>query len=210
MKSSPFVVGLTGGIGSGKSTAARLFVELGAGLVDTDMIAHTLTGAGGKAMPLLITAFGAEIAADDGSLARSEMRRMALADPVLKKRLESVLHPMIHREAAKEIAASAAPYVLYAIPLLVESSGRIPYALDRVLVVDCPKETQCARVMRRGNFSREEAWSIINSQTSRAERMKLADDVLDNSGEESGLLSAVRILHERYLDLAGEKTSHGS
>ncbi|MCL2022520.1 MAG: dephospho-CoA kinase [Betaproteobacteria bacterium] len=209
MKLSPFVVGLTGGIGSGKSTAARLFVELGAGLVDTDAIAHALTGANGKAMPALIAAFGADIAAGDGSLARLEMRRRAFSDPALKKRLESILHPMIRSEAAKAIAASSQPYLLYAIPLLAESGGRALYALDRVLLIDCPETLQCERAARRGSLSREEVWSIINNQASRAERLELADDVLDNSGEESSLLTAVRALHERYLDLAREKISDG-
>jgi len=198
------VVGLTGGIGSGKSTAARFFVELGADLVDTDIIAHQLTGKGGAAMPALIEAFGAEIAAADGSLARSEMRRRAFTDPEQKKRLESILHPMIRAEAEKAIAASAAPYLLCAIPLLVESGGRSAYALNRVLLVDCPEALQCERVMARGNLSREEAWRIIQSQASRAERIRAADDILDNSGDESSLRESVHILHERYLHLAEE------
>jgi dephospho-CoA kinase len=201
-----FVVGLTGGIGSGKSTVAELFVELGAELVDTDAIAHALTGAGGKAMPALIAAFGAKVAEADGSLARPVMRRMAFADPALKKRLENILHPMIRREAAEAIAVSRAPYLVYAIPLLTESGGRDVYALDRVLVVDCPETLQCERAVRRGNLTgEEEAWRIIHSQASRAERLRLADDVLDNSGERSALLSAARALHERYLRLASEK-----
>ena len=205
MKHSPLVVGLTGGIGSGKSMAARFFLELGAGLVDTDVIAHALTGGNGKAMPALIAAFGAEIAADDGSLARAEMRRRVFAEPELKKRLESILHPMIRSEAEAAIAASSAPYLLYAIPLLVESGGRELYGLDRVLVVDCPETLQCERAVQRGNLSREEALRIINSQASRAERLAIADDVLDNSGEESALFLAVRALHAKYLHLATEK-----
>ncbi|MDR1848542.1 MAG: dephospho-CoA kinase [Zoogloeaceae bacterium] len=209
MSSAPFVVGLTGGVGSGKSTAARFFVELGADLVDTDAIAHRLTGKGGAAMPALMEAFGAEIAAADGSLARPEMRRRIFADPAQKKRLESILHPMIRAEAGKAIAASAAPYLLYAIPLLVESGGRATYALNRVLLVDCPEALQCERAVGRGNLSEEEVWKIIHSQASRAERSKVADDILDNSGDEASLLQAVRILHERYLRLAGEKLRDG-
>lgn len=200
-----FVVGLTGGVGSGKSTVAQVFVGLGAGLVDTDAIAHRLTASAGEAMPRLILAFGEEIVARDGSLDRAAMRRKVFADPRARRRLEDILHPMIRAEAQAAMVASQSPYLLYAIPLLTESGGRKTYALDRILLVDCPEELQIERVTRRSGLARAEVEAIMQNQSSRAERLAIADDVLDNSGPPAALLPAIRLLHERYMGMSRER-----
>ncbi|MDR2165932.1 MAG: dephospho-CoA kinase [Zoogloeaceae bacterium] len=199
-----FRVGLTGGIGSGKSTVAEAFAQLGAGLVDTDLLAHRLTARHGAALPALTAAFGADILAADGSLDRVAMRRRVFADPAARTRLENILHPMIRQLAREEgIALEArAPYVLLAIPLLVETNGRKTHGLDRVLVVDCPEILQIERVMARNGLSRAEAQAIIAAQATRAARLVEADDVIDNSGDLSALAPVVARLHRQYRNAA--------
>jgi len=196
-----FVVGLTGGIGSGKSTVADAFVRLGAGLVDTDRLARQLTGPGGEAMPAIVARFGTGILAADGSLDRAAMRRRVFADPEARRRLEAILHPKIQKLAEAGIAALATPYVLLAIPLLVETGGK-SHRLDRILVVDCPEALQRERVMARNGLSGEEVDAIMAAQASRAARLALADDVLDNSGRPEDLLGPVAELHRRYQLMA--------
>jgi dephospho-CoA kinase len=197
-----FVVGLTGGIGSGKSAVAAAFVRLGAGLVDTDHLARRLTTPGGAALPPLAALFGSGILAPDGSLDRAAMRRRVFADAHARKQLEGILHPLIRGEAKAEIAASVAPYVLLAIPLLVETGGRAAYDLDRVLVVDCPETLQISRVMARSGLTKEEAKAMLAAQASRAARLAAADEVIDNSGSLNCLEPAVARLHDRYLEMA--------
>ena len=205
-----FVVGLTGGIGSGKSTVAEAFVGQGAGLVDTDVLARQLTGPGGAAMPALAARFGAGIQAADGSLDRAAMRQRVFADPEARRALEGILHPLIRRQAEADIAALATPYVLLAIPLLVET-GRESYPLDRVLVVDCPEPLQRGRVMARNGLPGEAVAAIMAAQASRAARLAVADDVLDNSGPPGDLAGPVARLHGLYLQLARNKeASRGS
>jgi len=166
---SAFIVGLTGGIGSGKSTVADLFVEQGAALVDTDAIAHELTAADGAAMPALRAEFGREVAAADGALDRSRMRRLAFADPAVRWRLEGILHPMIRELAGERCRQAVSPYVILAVPLLVES-GTYRQRCDRVVVVDCPESLQISRVMARSGLSEGEVRAIMASQASRDER----------------------------------------
>ncbi|MFN9127451.1 MAG: dephospho-CoA kinase [bacterium] len=149
-----FVVGLTGGIGSGKSTVASLFVELGAALVDTDALAHALTGPHGDAMPALIEAFGPAVAGPDGALDRARMRERVFSDPIERARLEAILHPMIRAAAQRALDSTAAPYALLAVPLL-SGSGGYRERMDRILVVDCSRECQIARVRRRSGLSRQ-------------------------------------------------------
>ena len=200
-----FVVGLTGGIGSGKSTVAELFAQRGAALVDTDVIAHALTGAQGGAMRELAAAFGDGVLRADGGLDRAAMRRLAFADPVVRVRLEAILHPLIraHSEVACA-AAVAAPYVLLIVPLLVESADYRRRA-DRVLVVDCDAAVQIARVMARSGLAAEEVEAIMATQASRAQRQAAADDLVFNDGEMAALAAQVDSLHEKYLDLARSK-----
>jgi dephospho-CoA kinase len=203
-----FVVGLTGGIGSGKSTVADRFALLGATLVDTDLIAHQLTGPAGTAMPELIDAFGPAIAAADGRLDRAVMRERAFGDPGARKRLESILHPMIRAAAERQVGESIGPYVITVVPLLIES-GNWKQRADRVLVVDCPEDIQIERVMARSGLARDQVLAIIGAQASRDQRLAAADDVIDNRGEPGDLDAQIAPIHRRYVELAAEKAACG-
>jgi dephospho-CoA kinase len=193
------VVGLTGGIGSGKSAAADEFARLGATVVDTDIIAHELTRAGGAAMPQLERAFGREMLDATGAMDRARMRERAFADPTAKKLLEGLLHPLIREESQRRIQAAQGPYVVHVVPLLVESAD-YRKRVDRVLVVDCPEDLQVARVRTRSALPESQVRAIIASQATRAERLASADDVIDNSGSLDALRKQVAALHRRYLE----------
>lgn len=202
-----FIVGLTGGIGSGKSTAAVIFASLGVAVVDTDVIARELTAAGGAAIAEIAAAFGAGVLLTDGSLDRSAMRRLAFSDQSAKRRLESILHPMIRRESEARCLAAAdshSPYALLVVPLLVES-GTFRRVVDRLLVVDCEETVQIARVMARNALSADEARAIMATQASRADRLAVADDVLTNNASCENLSAQVALLHPLYLELAARK-----
>jgi dephospho-CoA kinase len=196
------VVGLTGGIGSGKSAAADEFARLGASVVDTDAIAHELTGSKGSAVAQIRKLFGEKAIGPDGAMDRKYMRDHVFADPAAKRKLEGVLHPLIRAESARRIAAAIqaneGPYVVHVVPLLVESPD-YRRRVDRVLVVDCPEETQVARVRARSALSEDEVRSIIRTQVSRAERLAAADDVIDNGGSRDALRKQVAALHQKYL-----------
>ena len=200
-QASKFVVGLTGGIGSGKSAAADEFARLGATVVDTDAIAHELTGPGGAALAQIAALFGAEFIRD-GKMDRQRMRERVFADPAAKKRLEGVLHPMIRQESERRIAAAAGPYVVHVVPLLIESPD-YRRRVDRVLVVDLPEAMQIARVRERSRLSEDEVRAIIRTQAAREARLGAADDVIDNGGTRDALLKQVAALHQKYLQLAG-------
>ena len=198
------VVGLTGGIGSGKSTVADRLVARGAALVDTDAIAHRLTEPGGDAIPAIRAAFGDGVIAADGRMDRAAMRAIAFSDPTARKRLEGILHPMIRARTQAGIEAAArdgAPYVVVAVPLLVES-GDWRGRYDRVLVVDCPAEVQVERVMRRSALAREQVEAILAAQATRAQRLAAADDVVDNGGPADALDRQVDALHATYAGLS--------
>lgn len=197
----PYVVGLTGGIGSGKSAAADEFARLGAAVVDTDLIAHRLTGPGGAALPAVQRLFGEGFVLPSGAMDRKRMRERVFADAAARKSLESVLHPMIREESERQIAAAAGTYVVHVVPLLVES-GDFRRRVDRVLVVDCPEATQIARVRARSGLSGDEALAIVQSQASRAERLAAADDVIDNGGALEDLRRQVAALHAKYAAMA--------
>ena len=174
-------VGLTGGIGSGKSTVATRLVELGAELIDTDAIARSLTLAGGAAIEPIREAFGADFIDADGALDRTRMREAAFADVEAKRRLEAILHPRIGLEVAERVAASTAPLTVLDIPLLVES-GRWRRRVDRVWVVDCDEDVQLARVMARSGWTESAVRAVIAQQASRAARRGAADAVIHNDG----------------------------
>ena len=201
MTATPYIVGLTGGIGSGKTAAAAIFAELGASVVDTDAIAHELTGPGGTAIAPIREAFGAEFIGPDGALDRARMRNAAFSDPAAKRRLESILHPMIRKVTDAQTLAATGPYVIQVIPLLVESR-RYRERAQRVLVVDCPEETQIARVTARSKLEADQVRAIMSAQATRAARLSAADDVIDNQGDLENLRNQVETLHRRYLDFA--------
>jgi dephospho-CoA kinase len=196
-----FCVGLTGGIGCGKSKAADMFAELGAALVDTDSISHELTAPGGRAMPAIETVFGADFVRDDGALNRAHMRVLVFSDPDAKRKLEGILHPLIRAESHGRIAASSAPYVILVVPLLLET-GAYRELVNRVLVVDCDESQQIARVTVRSGLAEDEVRRIMGAQLERAERLKRADDVLSNDGDIESLRKQVEALHERYVRAA--------
>jgi dephospho-CoA kinase len=197
-----FVVGLTGGIGSGKSTVSDLFAERGVVIVDTDVIAHELTSARGAAMPAIEAAFGSSVLRADGGLDREAMRQLVFADQTARHKLEDILHPMIRGESdARCRAATAAPYVMLVVPLLIES-GVYRSRVARVLVVDCDENTQIARVMARSGLTVEAVRAIMATQASRAERLAAGDDVVLNDGDRAQLAERIDVLHLRYLSLA--------
>ena len=202
-----YVVGLTGGIGSGKSAAADQFAQLGAAVVDTDAIAHELTRPGGAAIVGVRELFGEGCIGADGAMDRKKVREIVFADPLAKKRLEALLHPMIRAESQRRIAAAegAALYVVHVVPLLVESPD-YRSRVRRVLVVDCAEDVQVARVRQRSGLAEAEIRRIIAAQASRAERLAAADDVIDNSGPLAALQPQVLALHARYVALAGQES----
>ena len=198
-----FTVGLTGGIGSGKSTVADLFAAHGVPLVDTDLIAHRITAPHGIAMPQIAAEFGDAFVAADGSLDRARMRTLVFSDDGARKRLEGITHPLIRAETEREQREAQGPYVIVVVPLLVES-GSWKTRVNRVLTVDCSVETQISRVMSRNGFSREQVLAIIARQATREARLAAADDVIDNDNAPLDVLKThVDAQHRVYLSLAG-------
>lgn len=196
-----FVVGLTGGIGSGKSAAAEEFARLGATVVDTDLIARELTDTGGAALPHIKSLFGAAFITQQGAMDRDAMRKHVFSDPAGKKALERLLHPMIRAEADRRIAASTGPYIIYVVPLLIESGGQRD-RVQRILVVDAPEDLQVERVRTRSGLSDKEIRSIIAQQAARRARLAAADDVIENSGSLDALRKQVAALDARYRKMA--------
>lgn len=196
-----FVVGLTGGIGSGKSAAADEFAALGASIVDADAIAHELTGPNGLALPEIRKIFGEKAIGRDGAMDRKKMRDHVFARPEEKKKLEALLHPLIREESQRRIAAAPGAYVVHVVPLLVESPD-YRSRVDRVLVVDAPEEIRVARVQARSGLSPDEVRAIIRTQVPSAERLAAGDDVIDNGGDRDALRNQVAALHQKYLQFA--------
>ena len=193
-----FVVGLTGGIGCGKSTVAGLFAEHGAGIIDTDAIALSLTQSGGDAIAAIRAAFGDDYITKEGALDRAKMRGLIFSDAAAKQRLELILHPLILEQAKVQLGRlQDKPYVIIAVPLLPESRAFRQLA-QRVLVVDCDENTQVARVIRRSRMGEAEIRGIIAQQTPRAERLKIADDVIHNDAGLGSLAEQVNVLHVHY------------
>ncbi|MRX07855.1 dephospho-CoA kinase [Pseudoduganella sp. FT25W] len=204
MSSAPFAVGLTGGIGSGKSTVADMFAARGASIVDTDVIAHGMTAPDGPAMPAIAAEFGAAFVDATGAMDRARMRELVFRDAGAKARLEAILHPRI-RDAALAAAASAmvanpGSYVIYAVPLLIES-GTWRARVTRVLAVDCDEQVQIARVMARNNLPEAQVRAIMAAQVSRAQRLAAADDVIVNNAGIEDLEAQVDRLHAFYQQL---------
>jgi len=194
----PFTVGLTGGIGSGKSTVADMFAARGATIVDTDQIAHSLTAPHGPAMPAIVAAFGPEFADASGAMDRARMRSLVFADPGAKARLEAILHPMIRNASLAAAAAATGDYVMFAVPLLIES-GTWRERVSRILAVDCPEQLQIARVMARNGLPEAQVRAIMAAQVSRDQRRAAADDIIVNDAGIDALAPQIERLHQLYL-----------
>jgi dephospho-CoA kinase len=200
-----YAVGLTGGIASGKSIVATMFVRLGAELVDTDVIARELTDLASPALEAIRTAFGPSVFTPSGSLNRAALRGLIFADPAKRKVLDGLLHPPIRARTLERLARVTRPYAIVAVPLLVETDfGKL---VDRVAVVDCPDTMQLERLMRRDGVPRAEAAAAIAAQTDRATRLRAAHDVIDNSGDLELTRRQVAQLHQHYVELASRKTA---
>ena len=199
----PYTVGLTGGIGSGKSAVAELFAKLGVTVVDSDEIAHELTQPGGAAIGPIRRAFGASLIGADGALDRARMRKLAFGDAAAKKKLEAILHPLIREESARRCERADSAYAILVVPLLVEGGiDRSRFA--RVLVVDCTEAQQIERVIRRSGLPESEVRDILAAQATREQRLAFADDVIDNSGAPEALEHQVSRLDRQYLTLAAK------
>lgn len=193
-------VGLTGGIASGKSAVASIFEELGAHVVDTDVIARDVVLPGQPGLAAVVEAFGEDILDRTGALDRRVLRQRVFADPALRRQLESLLHPLIRAELWRRVDASVKPVQVLVIPLLVESG--LQGTVDRVLVVDCPRSVQLERLLTRDKESREQAERILSAQADREARLAVADDVIDNAGSLDALGPAVEKIYARYRALA--------
>ena len=203
LKGQILLVGLTGGIGSGKTAVSDLLGQLGAGVIDTDFISHQITAPNGKAIPAIRQEFGPEFIKADGALDRPKMRTLVFAQPEARKTLEAITHPLIRQETvnqAVELSRAGAPYLVFAVPLLVESKSW-QNLVDYLVVVDCPEEVQIERVMHRNKLSREEVEKILDAQTSRKERLACANAVIENQGSLDQLDSQVRQLNQKILQI---------
>lgn len=199
------LIGLTGGIGSGKSAVAKRLAQLGAAVIDTDLIAHRITANQGLAIPAIAAHFGQDFIAADGSLDRAKMRALVFSDPVARKQLEEITHPLIRAETLGDALAAyqkGAIYLVFVVPLLLES-GNWRSVLDHLIVVDCLPEEQIERVMRRSKLSRTEVEQIMASQASRSERLNAADTVIENHAGLEELELQVDTLHQKLLKIRG-------
>lgn len=193
-------IGLTGGVASGKSTVARMFEALGATVIDTDVIAREVVEPGQPGLERVKQAFGAEAIGPDGRLERTRLRALVFADNAKRRRLESILHPLIRERTLAKLRSAEGPYAIVVVPLLVETGfGEL---VDRVLVVDVAVETQLERLLARDRITPSEARAMIEAQIGRAARLEAADDVIDNDGDLDSMRTRVEALHRRYLELA--------
>ncbi|MDW6002991.1 dephospho-CoA kinase [Vibrio mangrovi] len=197
-----FVVGLTGGISSGKTTVADLFHQnFSIDIIDADVVARQVVEKGSPGLAAITTHFGQEILNDDGTLNRSRLREIIFADQREKSWLNQLLHPMIRQKMQTDLAQTSSPYTLLVIPLLVEN--QLQSMTDRILVVDVDEETQIQRTMTRDGISRQHAQNILSAQATRAERLAVADDVINNNAVNQKLLSQITELHQKYLAMSG-------
>jgi dephospho-CoA kinase len=197
----PLRIGLTGGIASGKSTVTQRFSELGVPVIDADVASRAVVEAGTVGLQQIVERFGPEILGPDGTLNRAAMRAQIFGDPIRRRQLEAILHPLIRAHMEQQAKGVAAPYVIMAIPLLIES-GSPRQRVDRILVVDADERAQLRRLLERDGGSEDQARAILGSQTGRDSRLAAADDVLVNDGSVPDLRQAVDRLHQRYLALA--------
>ena len=197
-----YIVALTGGIGSGKSTVAHAFARLGITIIDADIIARQVVEPNTPALNANEAHFGRRVIQADGTLNRRQLRECIFSDSSEKAWLNALLHPIIHQETQRQIAAARSPYVLWVVPLLVEN--QLQHKADRTLVIDVSRETQIQRTMARDHVSREHAEQILAAQATREARLAVADDVIDNNGAQDAIASDVARLHAQYLTFAAQ------
>ncbi|HGN1706204.1 TPA: dephospho-CoA kinase [Providencia rettgeri] len=196
----PYIVALTGGIGSGKTTVANEFAKLGVPLVDADVIARQVVEPNTAALKAIKFHFGEEVILPTGSLDRKKLREVIFSNPDEKKWLNALLHPLIQQETQRQLQQSKYPYVLWVVPLLIENN--ISHLADRVLVVDVTREEQIERTLKRDNTSHKQITSILDAQVSREKRLSYADDIITNHTNDTNLTHKVAMLHNQYLTLA--------
>ena len=194
------VIGLTGGIGSGKSAVCHLFEKLGVPIVDADVISHELTQPDQPAVQKIIDEFGSDVLDASGALDRAKLRQIVFSDPKKRFELESILHPLVLVEIHTRIQAMDSPYCIVCIPLLLETE--MTENIDRILVVDSPEALQISRTQARDNLSPDEIKQIMSAQASRAERLKAANDVIINDSDMANLEKQVTVLHKTYLEIS--------
>ena len=209
MNAQVFTVGLTGGIGSGKTTVANMFAELGAYLVDTDLIAHALTKENGGAISAIENAFGSEFILPSGAMNREKMRQHVFSQPNEKKRLEAILHPLIREKTETATKKSTGIYTIFVVPLLIES-GTWKQRVSRVLVIDCSEQTQLHRVMSRNGMAQEQVLSIMQTQASRAQRLNAADDIILSERTLDEIELEVMRLHDKYVKLSADARTNST
>lgn len=197
----PFVIGLTGGIGSGKTSATNYFAELGIDIIDTDEIAKSLTQPNGAAIGAIRDAFGDQLITADGALDRRKMRDLVFSDNAIKQRLEAILHPLIHKEAIHRIKEAKSPYLIIVVPLLFETTD-YHQMIQRILVIDCDEKKQMSRTMARSKLNEQEVRAIMATQVSRQHRLQKADDVISNNDGLDHLYKQISCLHQKYLELS--------
>lgn len=202
-----FAVGLTGGIGSGKTTVADMFAMRGAAIIDTDQIAHQLTAPGGAAIGQIRGQFGDVFLTNNGAMDRAKMREYVFAEPSAKARLEAILHPLIRSEAERAAQQARGNYLIFVVPLLVESGPSWKQRVARVLVIDCPEDIQVRRVMSRNGLPESQVRAIMATQASRQQRLAAADDVINNDSDALALVPQVDRLHALYTSLAAKAAS---
>lgn len=193
-------IGLTGGIGSGKSTVTQIFSELKAPIIDADIIAYELVGPGKPALKAIIDHFGQQILTNQNALNRKKLKEIIFSNPEQKKQLEQILHPLVFAEMESQIKQLSGPYCILSIPLLLET--QMEDFVDRILVIDCPVEFQLERVKNRDQLSEDRIKAIIASQATKEQRLQAAEDVIDNSTDAQALAEQVKKLHNLYLSLA--------
>lgn len=199
----PLVIGLTGGIGSGKTSTAKFFAALGASVIDTDEIAHELTQPHGAAIDAIRQIFGENFITTEGALDREKMRSLVFSDSASRQKLEAILHPLILMEAVRLVTLTSSPYVMMIVPLLLETDD-YRKMVQRILVTDCDEQKQITRTMARSRLGTQEVHAIMAAQITRQKRLKQADDVIINDSTLAHLQQQVAALHQKYLALSNE------
>ncbi len=195
-------IGLTGGIGSGKTTVSDTFQSLGVPVIDSDVIARKVVEPNEPGLDEIIRLFGKEVLHPDGTLNRKQLRNLVFASKSAREQLEQILHPLIRQRSQQQLAALDMPYAILSIPLLVETG--LDDSVDRVLVVDCPEQVQIERICKRDNISSHQARAILVAQCSREQRLQAADDIINNNQSLEGLTQEIHSLHQQYLSIAAQ------